>query len=724
MEYLENLNSEQKKAVLATEGPVLILAGAGSGKTRVITHRICYLIDYKTIQPESICAVTFTNKAAEEMKERIEKMLSPTIANRVMIRTFHSLCLFILRKESMYANLRDDFTVYDTELQDSLVKECMKELGYDIKQLKPSTVSSFISQAKDNLVYPDNYCDYFGRDQFTIKIENIYSLYEKKKKSRNALDFGDLIFLTAILFKSNPKVLKKYANKWKYLMVDEYQDTNRAQYELVRILGSQHNNLCVVGDDDQSIYSWRGADINNILSFHKDFSNTLIIKLEENYRSTPEILKAASSIISNNIKRTNKTIYTNNPSGEKISFNSFDNEWEEAESVVQNILNYKEKYKNQFIDFAIFYRTNAQSRYFEEALRKNKIPYKIFGGFRFFDRKEIKDIIAYLNVIANPLDSTSLLRIINTPSRGIGDATIEKIQNYSIEHGLSLLESLDKEIHGIKKATISKLKELKNLILHYHYLAEKKHSPSEICKNVIEESGLRRELESESSEESTSRLENLNEFLNSIEDYERSTKDPSLSEFLNNISLVTSEQENPELKDYVVLMTVHNSKGLEFNYVFITGLEEGTFPHALSMDEEESLEEERRLMYVAITRARKKCFLSYCRYTRKFGTVEVRIPSRFLNEIPKECLEGMEERELHGVRKPDKSPIAANISADNNLKSTKSLFYEGCKVRHRVYGIGKIIQLTGSGENQKAVVQFGSLEKKFLVAYTPLDIIE
>jgi len=725
LDYTKDLNSEQKKAVLKTEGPLLIFAGAGSGKTRVITHRISYLIDYKSILPESICAVTFTNKAAEEMRCRVEDLLSPGIARRVMIRTFHSLCLGILRKEAKYLKFDSGFTVYDTSLQEALIKECMKELTIDTKQIKPTTVANLISRAKDSMISPESYLDEYEKDFFTEKIDQIYRLYEKRKESRQALDFGDLIYRTVRIFRENSRVLKMYSNRWQYLMVDEYQDTNRAQYELVRLLASNHRNLCVVGDDDQSIYSWRGADINNILSFQKDYPDAYVVKLEENYRSTPVILNAAANLIQRNIYRTDKTIFTNNPDGEKISCYCFDNESEEAEAFIQKIIEYKKKFHTQYQDHAIFYRTNAQSRYFEESLRKHSIPYKIFGGFRFFDRKEIKDLIAYLNVIVNPLDSTSLLRIINTPSRGVGEVSIDKLIQISITEGKSVFEILDRFVPGIKKGTHTKLIELKKLLSELHDKEVRGDSPSEICRELIERSGIQQDYESEGLEESISRLENANEFLNSLEDYEKNAEKPSLEEFLNRISLVTSEEEKSEEKDYVVLMTVHNSKGLEFDYVYIAGLEEGIFPHSLSLESLEATEEERRLLYVAITRARKKLTLSHCRFTRRFGHVEQRLPSRFLDEIPRETLEGELEKKESGIRKPSSPPIVAQYKSDTNREGGEfSEFYEGRRVRHRVYGEGKVLSVSGAGENQKVTIKFGNLEKKFLLLYTQLEIID
>lgn len=725
MDFTIGLNEEQKKAILQTEGPVLIFAGAGSGKTRVITHRIAHLIDNLENFPESICAVTFTNKAAEEMRERVNHLLPGGIGSRVIIKTFHSLCLTILRREAKHFGFLSGFTIYDTSLQESLIKEVMKDLKMDIKQLKPSAVAHAISRSKDAMISHTKYLDHYEKDFFSEKVDLVFSEYEKRKEQRQALDFGDLIFRTVELFKTNKKILNQYNNRFNYLMVDEYQDTNKAQYELVKYLSGEKENLCVVGDDDQSIYSWRGADITNILSFNKDYPSAYIVKLEENYRSTPTILGAAASLISNNTNRSDKTIFTNNPDGNKVGLFSYENEAEESESIIKKIIASKKENK-KYSDHAIFYRTNAQSRYFEEALRRHSIPYKIFGGFRFFDRKEIKDIIAYLNTIVNPLDSTSLMRIINTPSRGIGDTTLEKMNRLSLEEGISLFEVIDRTIPGMKKGAVVKVQELKKILSDLQDKHEKKKLPSEIAYELIERSGMREDMENEGTEESISRLENLNEFVNSVKDYEQKTEDPSLEEFLNQISLLTSEEDTANLEDYVVLMTVHNSKGLEFDSVFICGMEEGTFPHSLSMESDIGAEEERRLAYVAITRAKRRLDISFCRFTRKFGNVEPRIRSRFIEEIPEQFFEQSGEKKQYGVRKPSMAPIPRRFPSDDSkvdVNKKNGALQPGLHIRHKVYGEGIITKVSGNGENEKVEVKFGNLEKKFLIAYTPLEIL-
>jgi DNA helicase-2/ATP-dependent DNA helicase PcrA len=722
------LNTEQNLAVITVDGPVLILAGAGSGKTRVITYRIAKLINDHGIFPNRILAVTFTNKAAQEMRERCSHLLG-TAKGEPFIRTFHSLCLYILRREGKNLGLGNNFTVYDSDMQESLIKEILKKSDIDTKEYRPSHLANLFSKAKDSFQTAEEFAKQSSDDSYGKTVSKVFLAYEKEKFQRNAVDFGDLILSCVILFRDFPMILEKYQLYWQYVMVDEYQDTNKIQYHLVKALASKHKNICVVGDDDQSIYSWRGADISNILNFNKDYPESLVVKLEENYRSTKTIIDTAAKIISNNSRRTEKTLFTNNPEGEKIRLTTYQNETEESNGILQKIVKLKRP-NTRYSDNAIFYRTNSQSRYFEEAFRKKGIPYKIFGGFRFFDRKEVKDLIAYLSVIVNPVDSTSLLRIINSPPRGIGDTTLARLTNYSIDQGVSLLECLAKPIPDVKKGTAKKLTDLHRMFENFIAEHEKKRSPSELTYEVLERSGYREFLENEGTEESFSRLENLNEFVNALKEYEETSTDPTLEEYLGNISLITSEEDSKELPDYVVLMTVHNAKGLEFKNVFIAGMEEGTFPHFLASDNKDDLEEERRLCYVAVTRAREKLEISLARYTRKFGEVEARIPSRFLEEIPRENLVGDFIETAYGMRMPERAPKAYDASPkshnEESIQGKKSShsFQVGKRVRHKVYGEGKIISLSGTGDNTKVEVRFGAhVEKKFLLAYTPLELI-
>lgn len=730
MDYplLEKLNEEQKKAVLQTEGPVLILAGAGSGKTRVITHRIAHLILDKGISPYSICALTFTNKAAAEMKERVIQLI-PHSYHGISVKTFHSLCLTLLRSNAELSDLKPGFTVYDTSLQEALLKEIIKSMNLDTKVFTPSQIANRISHAKDSMILPDDFAQNLRKDFYLDNVKEIYRKYEDRKKINNAVDFGDLILKTVLLFKNQPSVIRKYNLIWKYIMIDEYQDTNKIQYELTKLLAGEHKNICVVGDDDQSIYSWRGADIRNILDFEKDFPNTFTVKLEENYRSFSNIISAASSVIQNNSERKDKKIFSNKPPGDKIRLNQFYSEHEEANAVVKQI---QKMYKQEksYTKFVIFYRTNAQSRYFEEALRSASIPYKIFGGFRFFDRMEIKDVIAYLSVIVNPGDDISLLRIINSPPRGIGDTTLERVKEYSLLKGKSLLDSLADEIPDVRKATYKKMKELYNKFQDLIDLQKKVEQPSQILMQLLESMGIHEHYQNEDSLESSDRLENIEQFMNAIKEYEENAENPSLSDYLNDIVLLTSEEEKKDLTDYLTLMTVHNSKGLEFDYVFLTGMEEGTFPHRMSMDSESEIEEERRLCYVAITRAKIKLFISYASFTRKYGTVEDRIPSRFLKEIPYELFEKEAKTDSDYKYTPEYSPRAGDRKENSELDNKKRTISNnnetlsvGDKVRHKDYGVGKIAEITGSGDNLKVKISFGYTHKNFLLAYTKLEKI-
>ncbi|MCB1177488.1 MAG: UvrD-helicase domain-containing protein [Leptospiraceae bacterium] len=723
---LENLNPSQKKAVLHKDGPLLILAGAGSGKTRVITHRIANLILSHNIHPYRICAVTFTNKAAAEMKDRIKKLL-PNTGNLVMVKTFHSLCLYILRKHPKEIGLKSGFSVYDSSLSESLLKEIIKDLGLEIKAFKPSHVNNIIQKAKDAFETPEEFASEGHRDIYYKTISQIYKIYEDRKTERNALDFGDLILKTVLLFKGKPEILTNYNTNWEYIMVDEYQDTNRSQYELTKLLAGPRKNICVVGDDDQSIYSWRGADIRNILDFEKDYPETLEVKLEENYRSTANIIEAASSVIENNNGRKNKKIFTNNETGEAIPLISSPSEYEESEIIIKKIKDFY-RIEKKYSPFAIFYRTNAQSRFFEEALRKSNIPYKIFGGFRFYDRAEIKDMIAYLSVIVNPSDTSNLLRIINFPTRGIGETSIEKLRSFSVQNHKSMYEVLEEEV-GLKKKTKKSVDEFKSNLddLRKMYLDNK--SPSSIAKSLIVQMGIDEEFKKNGDIESLDRLENIEQFVEAIQEYEESEENPSLEEYLNQISLLTSEEEKSELLDFVTLMTIHNSKGLEFDYVFLSGMEDGTFPHFMNLESEDGLEEERRLCYVAITRARKRLFISFSQVTRKFGEVNYREPSRFLEEIPENLLIPIRGDQIFESI-PKKSPKAGNRTANAELdakkrtSTSKGNFSVGSKVKHKDYGIGKILQISGNGDNVKVKIQFGYTEKNFLLSYTPLELVE
>lgn len=639
MELLNGLNKEQKEAVLHNEGPLLILAGAGSGKTRVLTHRIAYLIKEQGIYPSNILAITFTNKAAREMRERIDSLIGD-LSNDMWVGTFHSICIRILRRDIEKIGYDSSFVIYDTTDQQVVIKECLKELNLSDKNFPPKSVLETIGKQKDELVDADHFEKLYASDFRLGKIAKVYKLYEKKLKSNNALDFDDIIMNTIKLFKQYPEVLEYYQRRFRYILVDEYQDTNTAQYMLVRLLSEAHKNLCVVGDDDQSIYGWRGANIRNILDFEKDFKNCKTIKLEQNYRSTQNILDAANFVISNNTGRKCKRLWTENKGGSKIVVCENDNEHEEALYTAREIERLINDENRKYKDFAILYRINAQSRVLEEMLMREGIPYKIVGGQKFYDRKEIKDIIAYLRLIQNPADNVSLKRIINVPKRGIGDTTVEHAENIAIENGLSIFTIIsDAKEHSALSRAAQKLDAFTKMILRFRTMKETM-SITELLDMVISDTGILKEYELENSVEAQSRIENIKELKSVALEFEKQNEENSLEEFLANISLVSDLDNLEEEQDYVVLMTMHSAKGLEFPVVFIPGLEEGVFPSYRSITEgPEQLEEERRLCYVGITRAREKLYLSNARFRTLFGNSTYNKPSRFISEIPEHLIE-------------------------------------------------------------------------------------
>lgn len=612
MDILKHLNPQQKEAVLHTEGPVLVLAGAGSGKTRVITYRIAYLL-HQGVKPDNILGVTFTNKAAREMKKRIEE-LNGFFNQRLWISTFHSACVRILRSHLKNTN----FTIYDEDDQVSLIKECLEELNF---ALQPKAVLSTISKAKERLIKPQ---DYNPENFFEEKIKPVYELYQSKLEENNGLDFDDILMKTVILWQEQPQILTLYQNRFKYILVDEYQDTNYVQYLFTKMLAERHKNICCVGDDDQSIYSFRGADITNILEFEKDYDNAKIIRLEENYRSTQVILDIANRVISHNLGRKGKTLWTRKVGGQPVITYPGTDEHAEASFVVRKI----REMTNQGIalkDFAVLYRVNAQSRVLEDAFVKANIPYSLVGGISFYGRKEIKDIVAYLNVIVNPQDSISLKRIINVPSRKIGKTTIQKMEDFATLKNISLYEAIkciDKE-EILSKNTTTSIKKFAELMEYFITLKATK-SVLELTNEVIDKTGYRQELMDLQEYE---RLENLKEFLISIEEFEATNEDKTLETYLSNISLYANIDRWEDNSNKVTLMTLHSAKGLEFPYVFITGVEEGLLPHMNAEDEEE----ERRLCYVGMTRAKEQLFLTYAMNRKLYGG-GFRMPSRFLLE--------------------------------------------------------------------------------------------
>lgn len=634
---LDSLNKQQREAVVHTEGPLLILAGAGSGKTRVLTHRIAYLINEKGVYPSNILAITFTNKAAREMKERVEKLLEGSYD--MWISTFHSACARILRMEiERLQGYKKNFIIFDTDDQAKIIKECLKELNYNEKNFPPKEMISSISKAKDQLMTPGKFMDRYGRDFRLKKVADIYALYQKKLMGNNALDFDDILFKTVELFQNNPDVLQRYQQKFKYIMVDEYQDTNFCQYMLVNLLAKNHRNLCVVGDDDQSIYSWRGADIGNILNFEKDFPDAKVIKLEQNYRSTQTILDAANSVISNNFGRKSKRLWTDNGEGKAIVYYKAMDERDEADFIIGEIDKLAFQEQRNLNSFAILYRTNAQSRVIEEMCMARGIPYKIVGGHRFYDRMEVKDVIAYLRVIQDPEGDLSIKRIINVPKRGIGKATIDQLEEYARQNGISFYEALlfVDNIDGIGKKAKNSIKDFVRLIAELMDIAENE-SASEVINQVILKSGYLEELE-KGDDEAQERGKNIKELISAALEYEEKNEDNSLMGFLENMALMSDIDGLKEDREGVTMMTLHSAKGLEFPVVFICGLEEGLFPTQRAFFEEHQLEEERRLMYVGVTRAKEKLYLTSAFERTLFGNTSYTMESRFLREIPKDLI--------------------------------------------------------------------------------------
>ena len=670
---LENLNKEQKKAILYNEGPLLILAGAGSGKTKVLTTKIAYLIKEKGISPYEILAITFTNKAAKEMKERVENLIGEE-ARFIQISTFHSFGLRLLRENCKDLGYEPNFVIMDSDDSLVIVKKIMKDLNYDIKQFSPKAVKNKISSCKNELMTPNDYEKYVAGD-FDQVILDVYRKYEEKLKISNAVDFDDLLLLPIKLFRKHKDILEMYQNRYKYILIDEYQDTNEAQYILSKMISAKYKNICVVGDADQAIYGFRGANYKNILNFEKDYPNALSIKLEQNYRSTKNILDAANCVIRNNQSRKEKNLWSTKGDGEKVTYYRAYDQLDEAHQVASFIKKIQDSGKS-LSQVAILYRTNAQSRVMEEELLKDSIPYHIVGGLSFYSRKEIKDLLAYLKLIYNEKDDVSLLRVINTPKRGIGLKTIQALQTRADINNSSLFEAID----GGKEQSF------KDLILSLKKVAETV-SLTELIDKVLDASGIRRELEAEKSIEAEVRLENLKEFKSITKAFEERLGLVSLEDFLYEISLVNDKDEYSEAKDKVSLMTVHSVKGLEFDIVFVIGLEEGIFPHMNSLYSSYDVEEERRLCYVAITRAREKLYLFNARRRVLFGNEQINPPSRFLGEIDKDLLETNMVARKESEKKIDVNSVLRNEDVDYQI---------GDYVVHEHFGRGKVVDVTNS----------------------------
>ncbi|MDC2865244.1 DNA helicase PcrA [Bacillus sp. BP-3] len=718
---LTGLNPQQQKAVQATSGPLLLMAGAGSGKTRVLTHRIAYLLGEKGVAPWNILAITFTNKAAREMRERIDKLIGPE-AEDIWISTFHSMCVRILRRDIDRIGINRNFTILDASDQLTVVKKIMKERNVDPKKFEPRSILAGISNAKNELLSPEKYAKKISiADPYEKLTSDVYTEYQKRLLKNNALDFDDLIMTTIQLFERIPEVLEFYQRKFQYIHVDEYQDTNRAQYILVNQLAARFKNLCVVGDSDQSIYRWRGADISNILSFEKDYDNAQVILLEQNYRSTKSILHAANAVIENNTNRKPKKLWTDNQVGSKISYYRAATEKDEAYFVAKKIRDEIQMGNRKYTDFAVLYRTNAQSRMVEEIFLKSNIPYKIVGGIKFYDRKEIKDMLAYLRLIANPDDEISFARIINVPKRGVGATSIDKIINYGVQNGLSLTAVLDEIEHVGVSAKIAKTvadfaKQLHNWVNMQEYL-----SVTELVEEVLEKTGYRDALKNERTLESEGRLENLDEFLSVTQTFESQSEDKSLVAFLTDLALVADidrVDEDPTAGEEVILMTMHSAKGLEFPVVFILGLEEGIFPHTRSLMEEDEMQEERRLAYVGITRAEEELYVTNAQMRTIFGRTSMNKESRFISEIPEDLIEALHEvkpkRETFGAKsKPTTTTTVRSRSAVVRpaVKTTGGEqigWSVGDKASHQKWGIGTVVSVKGEGDGKELDIAFPS----------------
>jgi DNA helicase-2/ATP-dependent DNA helicase PcrA len=716
---MSNLNDRQLEAVNTVNGPVLILAGAGSGKTTVLINRIKHMISNCNIAPWSILTITFTNKAANEIKERLSQSVGEC-AKDIWASTFHSMCVKILRRDADKIGYKSGFTIYDTADSTTLMKECIKELDYNDKDFPPKLVLSIISSAKDKLISPKEFSDEYINDFRMGKIAKLYELYQKKLKANNSFDYDDLIVQTVYMLENNPDVLDYYTRKFLYIMVDEYQDTSHSQYRLIYNLSKKNKNICVVGDDDQSIYKFRGADISNILDFEKQFSNTKIIKLEQNYRSTQPILDAANAVIKNNSGRKEKKLWTSIERGEKVSFFCATNEREEAYYISRNIEEYVKDGGN-YKDIAILFRMNAQSRVIEEVLLNSAIPYRLLSGTKFYDRKEIKDIIAYLRLIINPTDDISFTRIINEPKRSIGKTTVDKIAKIAYDEECSMFDVA---------LNIIKYEELRKSAVHIisftniiTSLIEKQNSVnvSEFIKELLSSTGYVDALIKENTIEAKTRIENINEFMSVVAEFEKTVPDGTLTDFLEGVSLLSDIDNYDEEQDAVVMMTLHSAKGLEFPVVFISGMEENIFPSSRSMLSTDELEEERRLCYVGITRAKEKLYLIASASRMIFGQTSYNPPSRFLTEIPAELLDG-------SLKRPDASAhnlytetrnysTIFNKTNKNSVGNNNTLdFKAGDRVKHFKFGEGTVLSAVPMGNDMKLSVAFDDAGTKNLMA--------
>jgi Superfamily I DNA and RNA helicases len=742
-DFLNDLNPEQLEAVKCIEGPMLVLAGAGSGKTKVLTYRVAYLVASGVPFNEILC-LTFTNKAANEMRNRITSLLGElgkkSLGGQGWIGTFHSLFARILRAEAEKLGYSSNYTIYDEDDSLRTIRELLRERNLSEEIFSPSGIRWKISQLKNKAVLPEEFLAQARIRQDQVSAQ-IYSEYEKRLRKNNAMDFDDLLLKPILLFHSDRGVLEKYQNKFKFILVDEYQDTNRAQYVLLKLLAESHKNICVVGDDAQSIYSWRGAELKNIFDFQTDYRGCKVFRLEQNYRSTGKILKAANSIIVHNRRKLDKELWTTNHEGEKLTLLKCDTDRDEGYRIVQKVREEILKNKLQLRDFVVLYRTNYQSRSLEEAFNKNAIPYVIVGGIAFYRRKEIKDILAYLKLIINPSDDESFLRIVNLPQRGIGDISLQHLKRFAESNSLSLLSAsgMADSIVEVQPRQRRQLLEFHNLIFKYTKLKDQMKA-SQLVQSLTDEIGILKDLKEEATTESLERIENIQEFISGIAEFQEEYPDSTLEDFLSEVSLVADVDRWDARQNSVTLMTIHAAKGLEFPVVFVSGLEEGLFPHSSKEDEE--LEEERRLFYVAITRAKKKVYLSYAKERYRYGHPTFQSPSRFISEIKSDLIEDDNEGKLIADTERDALSYMLEklgVSFGNNsimskpfdrdklgqVERTNKELKVGSIVEHEMFGIGKIVEISGKGENTRAVVVFGSNQRKqLLLRYAHLRLIK
>ncbi|ORJ54973.1 ATP-dependent helicase [Geothermobacter hydrogeniphilus] len=723
---LRGLNDPQRQAVTHGDGPLLILAGAGSGKTRTLIHRVAWLIEERGVPPWQILAVTFTNKAAGEMKERLERLLGG--GELPWVATFHATCVRILRQEIAALGYSRDFTIYDDQDQKRLLKDLLAERGISEKTLRPNALAAAIDRAKNNGLLPGQLP---AGGYLEELIDDLYALYQQRLQQANAVDFGDLLLLTVRLFSEHPEVLERWRQRFHYLLVDEFQDTNGVQYRLVDLLAREHRNLCVVGDDDQSIYAWRGAEIGNILGFERDYPGTVTIRLEQNYRSTGTILEAAGEVVSRNVDRKGKTLWTENDAGEPLVLEALPDDLEEARFVARQIGQLRGDGLH-LRDMAVFYRTNAQSRVLEEALVRERIPYAMFGGLKFFARMEIKDVLAYLRVLVNPADSVSAKRIINVPPRGIGKTTVGRIEPFEAEAGGFLPACrLALERGGLGGAAARRVRAFVEMMDSFARRLERLPYP-QLTAELIEETGYGPALREEKTREAKERLQNLEELLKGMEEHRGS--EAGLGDYLEQVALVTDLDSYDRSLDRVTLMTLHAAKGLEFPVVFMTGMEEGLFPHSRSGDEED-VEEERRLCYVGMTRAMRRLFLTHARRRRVFGSYQYNARSRFLDEIPLRLLAQPADSGLRRPAEHNLASVFSQVPQAPEIEEPETGFEEvrlvpeaeeglriGLRVRHVKFGLGTVRRIEGRGDNQKVIVFFNTVgAKKLLLKFAGLE---